>query len=53
MSVAYSNADGPAAPVIEALDLPPDPAPLRVSEVPLVAQERVGHDDKAAVPKFG
>ncbi|MWA02335.1 2'-5' RNA ligase family protein [Actinomadura sp. LD22] len=54
MSVAYSNTEGPATPVIKALDLHPDPAPLRVSEVHLVAQERVGRlyrwERRAAVP---
>lgn len=43
VSVAYSNADRPARPVIDALDLRPDPVTLRVGEVHLVAQERVGH----------
>lgn len=42
ISVAYSNADGPARPVAEALALRPEPRPLRVGEVHLVAQERAG-----------
>ncbi|NYE10570.1 hypothetical protein BJ999_000866 [Actinomadura citrea] len=43
ISVAYSNADGPAAPVIDALDLRPEPVPLRVAAAYLVAQVRDGH----------
>lgn len=43
ISVAYSNADRPARHVIKALELRPDPKPLRVGQVHLVAQERVGH----------
>ncbi|WP_165965417.1 2'-5' RNA ligase family protein [Actinomadura bangladeshensis] len=43
ISVAYSNADRPAAPVIKALELRPEPQPLHVRQVHLVAQERVGH----------
>ncbi|WP_243713162.1 2'-5' RNA ligase family protein [Actinomadura sp. 6K520] len=43
ISVAYSNAEGPARPVIDALDLRPQPVPLRVARVHLVSQERVGH----------
>lgn len=40
VSVAYSNGDGPAAPIIEALDTRPQPKPLTVSQVHLVSQER-------------
>lgn len=43
ISVAYSNADRPAAPVIKALESRPGPRPLHVRQVHLVAQERVGH----------
>ncbi|WP_243711353.1 2'-5' RNA ligase family protein [Actinomadura sp. KC216] len=43
VSVAYSNADRDARPVIDALALRPEPAPLRVARVHLVAQERVDH----------
>lgn len=43
ISVAYSNGDHDAAPVVEALALSPEPAPLRVAQVHLVAQERAGH----------
>jgi 2'-5' RNA ligase len=43
VSVAYSNGTGPAAPVISALGTPPDPRPMTVGHVHLVAQERVGH----------
>ncbi|MGI5204947.1 2'-5' RNA ligase family protein [Spirillospora sp. CA-108201] len=43
VSVAYSNADGPAAPIVEALDQRPGPVPLRVARVHLVAQVRDGH----------
>lgn len=43
VSVAYSNADRPARPVIDALALRPEPARLRVTRVDLVVQERVGH----------
>ena len=42
VSVTYSHADRPARPVIDALDLRPDPVPLTVAQVHLVAQERVG-----------
>ena len=43
ISVAYSNADRSAAPVIKALELRPEPHPLHERQVHLVAQERVGH----------
>ncbi|MEV0663259.1 2'-5' RNA ligase family protein [Actinomadura luteofluorescens] len=43
VSVAYSNADGPAAPIIEALDPRAAPVPLRVGAAHLVAQVRDGH----------
>lgn len=42
VSVAYSHGDGPAAPIIEALALRPEPRPLRVAEVHLVEQVREG-----------
>ncbi|MFC6884126.1 MULTISPECIES: 2'-5' RNA ligase family protein [Actinomadura] len=42
VSVAYSHGDGPAAPIIEALALRPEPQPLRVAEVHLVEQVREG-----------
>ncbi|HEU5157545.1 MAG TPA: 2'-5' RNA ligase family protein [Streptosporangiaceae bacterium] len=42
VSVAYSNAAGPAAPVIAALQDPPGPRPMTVRRVHLVAQERTG-----------
>ncbi|MEU6034462.1 2'-5' RNA ligase family protein [Actinomadura sp. NPDC047616] len=42
ISIAYSNSDGPAAPVIEALVPRPAMQPLKVAEVHLVAQERAG-----------
>lgn len=43
VSVAYSNADGPAAPIVKALDQAPGPVPLRVGAAHLVAQVRDGH----------
>ncbi|MBB6399336.1 2'-5' RNA ligase [Actinomadura coerulea] len=43
VSVAYSNADGPAAPIADALDRRPDPVPFRVGAAHLVAQVRDGH----------
>ncbi|TDD80867.1 2'-5' RNA ligase family protein [Actinomadura darangshiensis] len=43
ISIAYSNTDRSARPIIDALDLRPDPVPLRVAQVHLVAQQRVGH----------
>jgi hypothetical protein len=46
MSVAYSAAGGPAAPIIEALVQPDSAARARGF---LVVQERVGHDDKSAI----
>jgi 2'-5' RNA ligase len=43
LSVAYSNGDGSAVPIIEALTPRPEPCPLVVREVRLVSQERVDH----------
>lgn len=43
VSVAYSNADGPAAPIVDALHAQPEPVPLRVGSAHLVAQVRDGH----------
>jgi hypothetical protein len=42
VSVAYSNADGPAKPIIDALADLPEPRKLTVSRVHLVSQERTG-----------
>ncbi|WP_176611628.1 2'-5' RNA ligase family protein [Actinomadura sp. WMMB 499] len=42
ISVAYSNTDGPASPVVDALSHRPKPVPLQVGEVHLVAQEHIG-----------
>ncbi|MBO2452570.1 2'-5' RNA ligase family protein [Actinomadura barringtoniae] len=43
VSIAYSSGDGPAAPVIQALDVPVVPRPLRITAVDLVEQVRDGH----------
>ncbi|NDU76045.1 2'-5' RNA ligase family protein [Actinomadura sp. DSM 109109] len=43
ISAAYSNAGGPAAPIVEALDPCPAPVSLRVAAAHLVAQVRDGH----------
>jgi 2'-5' RNA ligase len=43
VTVAYSNADHPSRPVIDALALRPEPVRLQVAQVYLVAQERAGH----------
>jgi 2'-5' RNA ligase len=43
LSVAYSNSERSAAPVIEALTPRPAPCPLLVRDVRLVSQERVDH----------
>jgi 2'-5' RNA ligase len=54
VSVAYSHADGPAKPIVDALALRPEGRPLRVSEVHLVEQTREGRlyrwDVRAVVP---
>ncbi|MEU5876162.1 2'-5' RNA ligase family protein [Spirillospora sp. NPDC047279] len=54
VSVAYSHAEGPAAPVLDAFAPPPAPRELRVEEVHLVEQVRVGRlyrwEDHVAVP---
>lgn len=42
LSIAYSHDDGPAAPIIDALALRPEPCRLKVSEAHVVAQERTG-----------
>ncbi|GAA2636165.1 hypothetical protein GCM10010411_89160 [Actinomadura fulvescens] len=42
VSVAYSHGDGPAEPVLDALAARPEPRALRVHEVHLVEQVRVG-----------
>jgi 2'-5' RNA ligase len=53
VSVAYSNATGPAAPIIAAFKIPPRPRPMTVRQVHLVTQQRAGHlyrwDDLAPV----
>ena len=43
MSIAYSNSDGPAAPVVEALTPRPRPVSWTAQAVHLVAQRRHGH----------
>ncbi|WP_245919714.1 2'-5' RNA ligase family protein [Actinomadura mexicana] len=43
VSVAYSNADGPSAPIVHALGPRPEPVPLRVAAAHLVGQVRDGH----------
>ncbi|WP_433179465.1 2'-5' RNA ligase family protein [Actinoallomurus sp. CA-150999] len=43
LSVAYSNSDAPARPVIEAMQPPPAPVDVRIDRIDLVSQERVGH----------
>lgn len=43
MSIAYSNTDGPAEPVIRALTPAPEPCTVTISEVRLVVQQRVHH----------
>ncbi|MFA1545396.1 2'-5' RNA ligase family protein [Actinomadura chokoriensis] len=56
VSVAYSNADRPAQPVIEALDPRPEAVPMRVAQIHLVAQQRVGRIyrwERRAVAKLG
>lgn len=57
LSVAYSNSDGSATPIIEALTPRPGPCPLAVRDVQLVAQERVDHlyrwERIAAIPLGG
>ncbi|GAA2638856.1 2'-5' RNA ligase family protein [Actinomadura fulvescens] len=54
VSVAYSHGDGPAKPVLDALAVRPEPRALRVHEVHLVEQMRVGRlyrwDMRAALP---
>lgn len=47
LSVAYSNADGPAEPVIAALEERPQPRALTVDRVHLVSQERT---DRLSLP---
>jgi 2'-5' RNA ligase len=57
LSVAYSNSEGSAAPIIEALTARPEPCPLAVRDVRLVSQERVDHlyrwDQIATIPLGG
>lgn len=56
MSVAYSNSDGPADPVIQALRPPLPPVEWTVRAVHLVAQERVDHTyrwDRLATAALG
>ncbi|GAA4630250.1 hypothetical protein GCM10023196_054820 [Actinoallomurus vinaceus] len=43
LSVAYSNSDAPAAPVIAAMQPPPPPVDVTIDRIDLVSQERVGH----------
>lgn len=43
LTVAYSNTDAPAAPVIEAMTPAPEGLDLLVNEVTLVSQERIDH----------
>jgi hypothetical protein len=43
LSVAYSNSDASARPVIEAMQPPPTPVDVRIDRIDLVSQERVGH----------
>jgi 2'-5' RNA ligase len=54
ISVAYSNATSPAAPIIAAFGTPPRLRPMTVGHVHLVTQERAGHlyrwDTIALVP---
>lgn len=54
LSIAYSNREGPAAPVVEAMRHMPGPVEVRVGNVHLVGQERVGRlyrwDRIAVVP---
>ncbi|MDX6434416.1 MAG: hypothetical protein QOE54_6782 [Streptosporangiaceae bacterium] len=54
ISVAYSNAEGPAEPILDALRPRPVPRPAVVGEVHLVSQVRDGHlyrwEHLAAVP---
>jgi hypothetical protein len=57
LSVAYSNREGSAAPIIEAMTPGPEPCPLVVRDVRLASQERVGHlyqwEQIAAIPLGG
>jgi 2'-5' RNA ligase superfamily len=43
LSVAYSNSDAPAAPVIAAMRPPPVTVDVTIDRIDLVSQERVGH----------
>jgi len=57
VSVAYSNADGPTAPILKALADPPEPCEFTVRRAHLVEQVRDGHlyrwEPVAAVPLAG
>lgn len=43
VTVAYSNSDGPAAPIIQAMTPSPRPCPLTISKIHLIDQERIDH----------
>ncbi|MCO5974837.1 2'-5' RNA ligase family protein [Actinoallomurus sp. WRP6H-15] len=56
LSVAYSNAEAPAEPVIGAMQPPPIPIDIRIDAIDLVSQERVGHSyvwDRIATVHLG
>ncbi|MEV5707330.1 hypothetical protein [Actinoallomurus sp. NPDC052274] len=56
LSVAYSNSEAPAEPVIRAMQSPPTPVDVRIDAINLVSQERVGHSyvwDRIATVELG
>ncbi|MEV5707322.1 2'-5' RNA ligase family protein [Actinoallomurus sp. NPDC052274] len=56
LSVAYSNSDTSAEPVISAMQSPPAPVDVRIDAINLVSQERVGHSyvwDRIATVQLG
>ncbi|MEV5749982.1 2'-5' RNA ligase family protein [Actinoallomurus sp. NPDC052308] len=56
LSVAYSNSEAPAEPVISAMQSPPAPVDVRIDAIDLVSQERVGHSyiwDRIATVQLG
>lgn len=56
LSVAYSNSEALAEPVISAMQSPPEPVDVRIDAINLVSQERVGHSyvwDRVATVQLG